>query len=121
VISNIADTITSDTVILSVQKNIYPPVITLQPVSQTIVEGKPITFTIGAAGTDLHYQWLKGAAPIPNATSATFTIAVALVTDSNAVFNCIVSNSVDTAISNGAVLTVVQSFVAPEITVTTNK
>lgn len=89
----------------------------MQPVSQTIVEGKPVTFTIDAIGTNLHYQWRNGNEPIPNATSATFTIAVALVTDSNAVFSCIVSNSVDTVISNGAVLTVVQSFVAPEIRV----
>jgi uncharacterized protein (TIGR02145 family)/uncharacterized repeat protein (TIGR02543 family) len=117
VISNISDTITSDTVILSIEKKFYPPIITLQPVSQTIMEGKPVTFVIDATGTNLHYQWLNGAVPIPNATSATFTIASVLATDNNAVYSCVVSNSVDTLNSNGAVLSVVQDIVAPAITI----
>ncbi|MEP7220935.1 MAG: choice-of-anchor D domain-containing protein, partial [Bacteroidota bacterium] len=48
------------------------PRITDQPVSLTGCSGAELTFTVGATGTNLSYQWYKGSTPIPDATSARY-------------------------------------------------
>jgi hypothetical protein len=52
-----------------------PPTITSQPVNTTTCQGVPVTFSVGATGTNLTYQWRKNSANIPGATGSTFTIA----------------------------------------------
>jgi hypothetical protein len=50
-----------------------PPVIEQQPTPTTVVDpGKPFTLTVTASGTDLTYQWRRGATDIPGATAATY-------------------------------------------------
>src|SRR6476620_5820880 len=39
-----------------------PPIITSQPSSRTNIAGTTATFTLGASGTSLAYQWQKGTA-----------------------------------------------------------
>ncbi|MDB5034934.1 MAG: C-terminal target protein [Chlorobi bacterium] len=48
------------------------PRITDQPVSLTGCSGAELAFTVGAAGTNLSYQWYKGSTPIPNATASRY-------------------------------------------------
>lgn len=116
VISNSADTIISAKAVLSVEKKVYPPAITIQPASQSVAAGKTVTFAITVTGTDLRYQWQKDSANINSATSATLTIVSASSTDNGTTFRCIVWNTVDTVTSKNAVLTVTQNIVAPVIT-----
>ncbi|MBK8475641.1 MAG: leucine-rich repeat domain-containing protein [Opitutaceae bacterium] len=47
------------------------PVIATQPQSQSVVAGTPTTLFVGAAGTDLTYQWFKGGAVVTGATAST--------------------------------------------------
>src|SRR5262249_19975215 len=47
-----------------------PPVFLLQPVSQTVAEGNPVTFTSQVEGTlPIRLQWLKNGSPISGATN----------------------------------------------------
>ena len=83
-----------------------PPIITLQPKSQTIPAGTNVTFTIAAAGSSLSYFWRRDGSFISGATNSNYTINNAQVADSGAVFTCIVSNFNGPTLSSNAVLTV---------------
>lgn len=56
------------------------PVIIIKPIDQTVDSGSTVSFSVTATGTDLTYQWRKGAINLINGekfkgtTSATFTI-----------------------------------------------
>ena len=51
------------------------PAITVQPASQTVIAGQPVSFSVVAVGTaPLQYQWLYNGAPIAGATAATYFI-----------------------------------------------
>jgi hypothetical protein len=54
-----------------------------QPADRTVVEGEATTFTVGEIGGTgpFSYQWLKDGAPIPGATSPTFTLDPVLAMD----------------------------------------
>src|SRR5215470_15599256 len=50
------------------------PVITTQPVNQTVTAGQTATFTVVASGTaKVSYQWQKNGANIAGATSASYS------------------------------------------------
>lgn len=53
---------------------VFPPVITKGPLSQTLYAGYPASFTVEATGGQLTYQWKKGTTAIQNATNATLTL-----------------------------------------------
>ncbi|MDR1370668.1 MAG: YDG domain-containing protein [Dysgonamonadaceae bacterium] len=55
-------------------------VINTQPLSQTICVGDPFTLSVVAAGA-VSYQWYKGAASIPGATNATYTVNATTAAD----------------------------------------
>lgn len=85
----------------------HSPQIGTQPDSQTVSEGKTVTFIIRASGDQpLSYQWQENGAPIAGATSASYTTPAVAMIDSGAQFNCVVTNSFGTAVSNSATLTV---------------
>ncbi len=94
------------------------PAITLQPLDQTVSSGTPATFTTGASGNPpLSYQWQKNSVNIPGATSATYTLSSAQLTDNGALFRCVVTNSFGNATSNAARLTVTTNL-PPTATIT---
>ena len=64
--------VTSDGGLLTVQQ---APVITGQPSGQVVCEGSTVTFTVGAVGTGLTYQWKKNAVDISGATSASLVLS----------------------------------------------
>jgi hypothetical protein len=83
-----------------------PPAITAQPASRTNNAGTTATFTVGASGPSLAYQWQKGATAINGATSSTLTLPS--VSDADAAgFRAIVSNPFGSVTSAVATLTVV--------------
>jgi hypothetical protein len=109
VVSNAAGTVTSDTATLTVTSGapaaVAPTVVT-QPVPVTVNAGNTATFAAGVSGTGpFTYQWLKGGQPISGATAAFYSIAAAAVGDAGS-YSVRVTNSVNTATSSSASLTV---------------
>jgi hypothetical protein len=80
---------------------VKPPVITVQPASQeNVALGQEVTLTVVATGAKT-CQWHKNGAAIPEATSATFTLKVAQLSDAGT-FACTVSNEGGSVTSNVA-------------------
>src|SRR4029079_3455158 len=72
VVANTAGSVTSSIAALNLNG---PPVITTQPVSQTVVQGANITFGVSAVGTaPFTYQWQFNGSNILNAMGSTLTL-----------------------------------------------
>ncbi|MBN1982419.1 MAG: hypothetical protein JW795_12875, partial [Chitinivibrionales bacterium] len=114
IVSNLEGSDTSVTVYLGVTLKV--PVITAEPVSDTVIEGTPASFTIAAKGTNLHYAWFKNNAVIATAPdSASYVIAAAPYADSGSRFCCVVTNAAGSDTSAEATLHVTLNV--PVITV----
>ncbi len=82
------------------------PAMVTQPVSQTAVVGRPVTFTAAATGVPAPvYQWRKNGANISGATGATYTIASAALGDAGT-YTVVATNNVGAVTSAGAILAV---------------
>ncbi|MBC8085219.1 MAG: PQQ-dependent sugar dehydrogenase, partial [Hymenobacter sp.] len=82
------------------------PVITTQPLSATVSAGVPVTFSVAVNGTaPFGYQWQKNGANIAGATASSYTIASVAAADAGQ-YRVVVTNSVGSATSNAATLTV---------------
>jgi len=93
------------------------PTITSQPASQSAMTGQTATFTVAASGTGpLSYQWQKNGATISGATSSSYVTPATTNADNGAKFIVLVSNSVGSAKSSAAVLTVTSASAVPSIT-----
>jgi len=96
--------------ITPVVQAVNPPVITTQPIQQTVNEGQNATFTIAASGTPpMAYKWKRNGVAIPGATSAVYTTPATTYLDNGAIFRCVVSNPAGSVLSNPATLTVIRS------------
>ncbi|HEX6427349.1 MAG TPA: hypothetical protein VF008_06665 [Niastella sp.] len=82
--------------------------VTAQPVNQSVCMGSPVTFTIGATGSALTYQWRKDGVNIPSATSNSYTIANAIVADDGQ-YEVVITNPCGIIVSNVATLSVKSS------------
>ncbi|WP_426485492.1 PQQ-dependent sugar dehydrogenase [Flavobacterium sp. 2] len=92
------------------------PTIVNHPLSQSIMETKPATFTVSASGIGLTYQWQYNNANINGATAASYTIPN--VTTANAGnYRVIVTNTAGNVTSNNAVLTVTPFTNAPTVSI----
>jgi beta-galactosidase len=84
------------------------PVIIVPPASTAVTSGQPATFTVTATGTaPLTFQWSRNGAAIAGATAASFTTPATTSADNNAQFTVRVSNSLGSATSPAATLTVI--------------
>jgi hypothetical protein len=89
-----------------VQCSPTPPTIITPPQSQCVTVGNPVTFTVGANGAQLYYQWQFNGVYISGATNPTYSIPP--VTQANAGnYTVWVSNPYGPPASATAVLTVV--------------
>ncbi|GAB5558943.1 MAG: hypothetical protein SynsKO_05900 [Synoicihabitans sp.] len=103
VVSNVVDDVTSGTATLTVQS---VPEITTQPISQTVVSGESVSFSVEATGLPSPiFQWRKDGIVVVDATDATYTIGVATANDAGA-YDVVVSNAAGEVNSNVATLTV---------------
>lgn len=59
---------------LGAELTLSPPVITNAPEALTVMVGDEATFTVGAEGPTLRYQWLHGVQSLPGATNAILKI-----------------------------------------------
>jgi uncharacterized repeat protein (TIGR03803 family) len=90
-----------------------PPVITSQPGNQIALTNASVTFSIAASGTQpLSYSWLRNGVPIAGAAAGSYTTNHVQLGDSGSLFSCLVSNACGTALSAGAVLTVLTNGAA---------
>jgi hypothetical protein len=116
IVSNSVSTIPSSGATLTVNVLSTAPAITSQPANQSIITGQTATFSVVATGTTpLNYYWRKGALVVTNSTVPSFTIANAQLTDAGS-YSVIVSNSLGTATSSSATLTVSTVAATPAIT-----
>jgi hypothetical protein len=106
-VTNSVGSVTSNVATLTV---LQPPVITTQPLTQTVFQGSRASFTIAATGpgTTLSYQWYKSGVLVTGATttSYSFTTTAADVTASPITIRCVVTNVAGSTPSTDAVLTV---------------
>ncbi|HWX19086.1 MAG TPA: immunoglobulin domain-containing protein [Candidatus Binatia bacterium] len=82
------------------------PIITRQPMSRTNHAGTAATFSVGAYGTTLAYQWQKGTASLSNATAAVLTLPSVSFSDATN-YGVQVSSPYGGLLSSPATLTVV--------------
>jgi formylglycine-generating enzyme required for sulfatase activity len=80
--------------------------ITVQPVSQAVVQGGSTSFLAVAASSEtIYYQWYKGATPISGATSSTLSLSNVAKADEGS-YRCFVSDADELILSSTAALTV---------------
>lgn len=85
-----------------------PPTITLDPISDVVCVGEPITLEVQADGTGpLTYRWLRNGMEVPGATEPILTIAAGQVGDAGT-YTAEVSNVLGTAASAPAVVDVLE-------------
>jgi hypothetical protein len=100
--------VTSNDSVLNINQG---PLIINPPISsQTICEGSPVSFSVGATVGTLSYQWYKGAIALNNggsisgAKSATLTINPVIISDADVDYNCIVNNGCFTETRSSALV-----------------
>ena len=107
-----AGTTCSQSALLSVQQAATQPVILTQPQPLSAASGSSASFTVGASGGSLGYQWQSGRDGInfaaePRCTnSATCTFSNAALGDDGLLLRARVSNTAGNATSDAALLTV---------------
>ena len=86
------------------------PQILQQPISQSVVEGESVTFSVSASGLPPpEYQWFHEGDPVPGETVSVLQLENVTQADAGT-YHVVVSNGVGTdAVSDGAVLTVEDS------------
>jgi glucose/arabinose dehydrogenase len=95
------------------------PVITQQPQSLSVASGGNATFTVAASGSPApSFRWQRDGVDIAGATAAQYTLTGVDSGDNGATFRAIASNSVGSATSNSATLTVTGSNAPPVATIT---
>jgi Immunoglobulin I-set domain len=82
------------------------PVISTQPLNQTVAEAQTAQFSVTASGTGLQYQWRRGGVNIAGATGAVYTTAPTTAADNGGVFSVVVSNAAGNVTSATATLTI---------------
>jgi hypothetical protein len=75
------------------------------PLSQNILEGSPVAFSVSATGTQVNYQWRRNGSNISGATNPSYSIARASHSHAGS-YDCVVSNRVGTDTSAAAMLVI---------------
>lgn len=114
-VSNAAGTTTSRPIQITVNLAPVAPRIVRSPATQTLRTGDTLTLTVEAEGSALEYLWFKDGQQIPGATRASHTVASVVASDSGG-YLAFARNSVSTALSQTATVTVVSPRQAPVIT-----
>ncbi|CAG0957191.1 Serine-aspartate repeat-containing protein D [Methanosarcinales archaeon] len=93
-----------------------PPVITTQPVNQTVTIGSSATFSVVASGqAPLYYQWQKNGVNINGEHNQTYTTPPTTSTDNGSRYRVIVTNEFGSVPSNEAVLTIPVDLTPPAV------
>jgi sugar lactone lactonase YvrE len=90
------------------------PVISLQPFDQAVSVGQAVTFSVTVAGSNLTYQWLRNGVAMTGATTATYAITSAQLSDVSA-FSCRISSAGGAVDSTTATLSVAPLGTGPVV------
>jgi hypothetical protein len=105
-VSNAAGEAISSMAVIAV---LLPPVITIQPQSQTVYAGTEAIFSVIANGSEpMGFQWLRNGVPIPDGVGATHKLTDVQATQEGS-YSVVVSNAAGMAVSVDAVLTILSS------------
>jgi hypothetical protein len=86
---------------------VFPPVIGLQPSSQSVMMGSSVSFSVSVSGTTpFCYQWRFNGAGIANATNAAYAIQAVGATNTGN-YAVVVTNLAGSVTSSNAFLTVI--------------
>jgi hypothetical protein len=111
VVQNLAGTVTSDEVSLSVET---PPAITLQPESRNAAVGSDIVLSVTVIGSEpLVYQWSRDGVVLPGSTGAELALASLVPSDAGS-YTVSISNFAGLLESDAAVINVIQPVVIAE-------
>ncbi len=115
IVSNDKDTVTSADATLTV---LGPPVITAQPVAQTVATGATAAFSVTATGQSVTYQWRRNGVGISGATAASYTTPATVAGDDGVVLSVDIGNGAGIVSSAEATLTVTgaPAVVTPPVT-----
>ncbi len=92
---------------------VFAAAIVTAPTTQTANPGEAVTFTVGATGTDLTYQWFKDGVAIAGATGPTLTLTNVQLADV-ANYTVTVANTIGAVTSSP--VTIIGPHAAPTIT-----
>jgi len=109
-ISNSAGTISSNSALLAVAVPVpvASPTIVTQPQPAETQAGQPASFNVAVRGTaPFTYQWKSNDTPIAGATSSTYTIPSAFISDSGSAITVTISNTAGSITSTPVTLTIV--------------
>lgn len=107
VATNSVSSVASNIATLTVNAANSAPLFTTQPVGQAVAAGASVTFTAAASGVPAPtYQWQKNGVNIGGATNSSYTIVGTAGGDSGN-YTVVATNSVSSATSNNAMLTVI--------------
>jgi hypothetical protein len=104
VVTNLYGNVTSGSTYVFVNDQSQPFILT-QPMGRNLYPGGTLKLTVGVQGGNLRYQWRKNSNPIASATNSVFIIPVVSADDAGT-YSVTATNSVGTATSDNAVLTV---------------
>jgi autotransporter passenger strand-loop-strand repeat protein len=116
VVSNMAGTVDSNSVTLTVSTTVVAPAIVTDPSSQTVAVGSTVTFTASATGSPtptVQWQVSTGGGPftdIPGATSTTYSFTATASQNGNQ-YQAVFTNSGGTATTTAATLTTATGIV----------
>jgi pectate lyase len=106
VVNNLAGSTNSVYAVLTIDNSPVKPTFISQPASVVALAGSTANFSANASGTaPIFYQWLKNSSPISGATNTTLTLTNVQNSDA-ATYSLLASNSVGTATSSNATLTI---------------
>jgi uncharacterized repeat protein (TIGR03803 family) len=95
----------SSNAVLTVQ--VFPPIIGLQPSSQSVMMGGSASFSVSVSGTPpFHYQWRFNGINLLNATNAAYAIQAVGATNTGS-YSVVVTNLAGSVTSSNAFLTVI--------------
>ncbi len=83
--------------------------ISTQPVGATICEGNPFTFSVGAVGTNLSYQWIKDGTVLFGATNSTLVLSNPVASDAGSYYVIVNGSCAPTSMNSSTVSLVVNT------------
>jgi len=120
VVSNAQGSTTSAIAVLTVSSTDGKPVIITSPTSQSVAAGGTASFSVTATGSGtLSYQWRKDGSAISGATASSHTIS-AVNSDQAGSYDVVVSNTVGSATSAAATLSVTVASSTTSATLSAN-
>lgn len=88
------------------------PAIATQPISSSVCPNGTVTLSVVATGTDLTYQWFKNGVLITSATSATYSILAAALSDAGD-YTVTVSGSCSPSVTSATAVVSILNTAAP--------